>query len=103
MAKYQIEWSLEARQDLIDILQFYTERNQSTAYSIKLNSEINNSINRIAINPFIGKQTNYKSVRVLIEGNFEILYEIFDHFILIIMIWDSRRNPKDKNIGDRKK
>ena len=103
MAKYQIEWSLEARQYLIDILQFYTERNQSTAYSIKLNSEINNNINHIAVNPFISKQTNYKSVRVLIEGNFEILYKIFDHFILIIMIWDSRRNPKDKNIGDRKK
>ena len=28
MAKYKIEWSIEARLDLIDILEYYIERNK---------------------------------------------------------------------------
>jgi plasmid stabilization system protein ParE len=44
MAKFKIEWSVEARSDLIDILDFYIKRNKSNVYSIKLNAEINGSI-----------------------------------------------------------
>jgi hypothetical protein len=36
MAKYKVEWSIEARLDLIDILEFYIIRNKSTLYSKKL-------------------------------------------------------------------
>jgi plasmid stabilization system protein ParE len=36
MVRYKIEWSLEAREDLIDILDFYNKRNDSSAYSRKL-------------------------------------------------------------------
>jgi plasmid stabilization system protein ParE len=36
MAKYKIEWSIEARLDLIDILEYYIERNKSATYSKKL-------------------------------------------------------------------
>ena len=39
MAKYKIEWSIEARLDLIDILEYYLERNKSVVYSNKLNSK----------------------------------------------------------------
>lgn len=45
--------------------------------------------------------TNHNSVRILIEGDYQIIYEIFDHLILIIMIWDCRRNPKGKRIDKR--
>lgn len=57
MAKYKIVWSIEARLDLIDILEYYIERNKSAAYSKKLNSRINNSIKLISRNPMIGLQT----------------------------------------------
>lgn len=33
MAKYKIVWSVEARLDLIDILEFYIIRNKSAFYS----------------------------------------------------------------------
>jgi len=101
MAKYKIEWSIEARLDLIDILEFYKTRNKSSLYSKKLNTKINISIKLITKNPLIGLQSQIASVRALITGDYQIIYEIFDNLILIIMIWDCRRDPEDKVLDQR--
>lgn len=101
MAKYKIEWSTDAKSDLFDILNFYIQRNKSVTYSKNLNAEINKSIKLISRNPLIGTKTDYETVRALITGNYQIIYEIFDQLLLIIMIWDCRRDPDDKRIGKR--
>jgi len=101
MAKYKIEWSTEARLDLIDILEFYIDRNKSASYSKKLNSKINKSLNLILKNPLIGLQSQIKSVRAMITGDYQIIYEISESMILIVMIWDCRRDPGDKIIDQR--
>ena len=102
MVKFKIEWSIDAKLDLIDILKYYIERNKSTSYSIKLNSKINKSLKLLSKNPFLGIPTDYDSVRALITGEYQIIYEIFDQLILVIMIWDCRRDPNNKMIGQRK-
>jgi plasmid stabilization system protein ParE len=101
MAKYKIEWSVEARLDLIDILEFYIIRNKSALYSKKVNIKINKSVKLITKNPFIGLQSQIESVRALITGDYQIIYEIFGNEILIIMIWDCRRDPEDKILDRR--
>jgi plasmid stabilization system protein ParE len=101
MAKYKIEWSTDAKSDLLDILDFYIQRNKSAAYSKKLYSEIDKSIKLISSNPFIGTKTDCETVRALITGDYQIIYEIFDQLLLIVMIWDCRRDPDDKRIGKR--
>ncbi len=101
MAKYKVEWSFEARLDLIDILEFYRIRNKSSLYSKKLNSKINKSIKLISKNPLIGLHSQIDTVRALITGDYQIIYEIFDNVILIIMIWDCRRDPEDKILDHR--
>jgi toxin YoeB len=101
MAKFKVEWSIEARLDLLDILDFYIERNKSAAYSKKLNSKINNSVKLITKNPLIGLQSGVETVRALITGDYQIIYEILDKTILIVMIWDCRRDPGDKIIDLR--
>ena len=101
MAKYKIEWSIEARLDLIDILEYYLERNNSVVYSNKLNSKITRSIKLIAQNPLIGIKSEIESVRALITGDYQIIYEIFDNLIVVLMIWDCRRDPEDKIIDLR--
>jgi len=103
MVRIKIEWSLEARLDLIDILELYIQRNGNSIYSRKLYLQINKSIQFLVKNPFIGKQTEDPSVRALITGDYQIIYEVFDKLILIIMIWDCRRDPEDKVIDLRKK
>jgi plasmid stabilization system protein ParE len=101
MAKRKIDWSVESRLDLYDILEFYFKRNGTVTYSRKLLAKINKSVKLLSKNPFIGTQTDYESVRALITGDYQIVYEIFDQLILVIMVWDSRRDPGDKNIGQR--
>ncbi len=101
MVKRKIIWSNDARLDLLDILDFYIKRNGSAVYSKKLNLKFQKSIQLISKNPFIGTQTDFEMVRALIKDDYQIIYEIFDQLILIIMIWDCRRNPMDKKIGQR--
>lgn len=101
MVKFKIEWSIEARLDLLDVLEFYINQNGTTDYSRKLNSTIEKSLKLIAKNPLIGILSDYNSVRVFIKGDYEIIYEIVEQSILIIMIWDCRRNPEDKMINRR--
>ncbi len=73
MAGIKIKWSVEARLDLLDILDFYIQRNRDTVYSQKLYSRINKSIKLIAKNPFIEKQTDEPAVRVHITGDYQII------------------------------
>jgi plasmid stabilization system protein ParE len=103
MVQRKIIWSVEARLDLFDILDFYIKRNGSAVYSKKLNLRFQKSVQLISKNPFIGSQTDFDLVLTLINDEYQIVYEIFDQFILIILIWDCRRNPEDKRIGTRLK
>jgi toxin YoeB len=103
MVKFKINWSLEARLDLIDILEYYLNRNKSATYSKKLNAKINRSVNLLSKNPSLGTRTNFYTVRALVTGDYQIIYELFDQMILIIMIWDCRRDPGDKIIDQRMK
>jgi plasmid stabilization system protein ParE len=101
MVKRKIEWLIEAKLDLKDILDFYIERNGSAIYSKKLNAKFNNSLQLISKNPFIDTQTDLSKVRILVTDDYQIIYEVFDQTLLIIKIWDCRRNPADKRIGQR--
>ncbi|NVO10566.1 MAG: type II toxin-antitoxin system RelE/ParE family toxin [Bacteroidales bacterium] len=101
MVKYKVEWSIEARLDLLDILDYYYQRNGNANYSRKLNSKISKSINLVTKNPSLGLQTDIDSVRALVNGDYQIIYEIIETTILIVMVWDCRRNPEDKIITSR--
>lgn len=102
MVRIKVEWSLEARLDLIDILEFYLKRNGNSIYSRKLSVLINKRIKLLASNPFLGKQTDDPSIRALVTGDYQIIYELTEKLILIIMIWDCRRDPEDKILKPRK-
>jgi toxin YoeB len=102
MVRFKVEWSLEARLDFIDILEFYIKRNGNSIYSRKLYDVINKSIKLLASNPYLGKKTDDPSIRALVAGDYQIIYEIAERMILIVMIWDPRRDPEDKIISPGK-
>ncbi|MBI1182684.1 type II toxin-antitoxin system RelE/ParE family toxin [bacterium] len=101
MAGYKIVWSKWARSDLIEILEFYINRNGTATYSKKLNSKIKHSLKVISKNPKIGVETDFENVRAIITGDYQIIYEILEGVILVSMIWDCRRNPNSKKLGLR--
>ncbi len=84
-------------------MNYYIGRNKSAVYSNKLNSKITKSLKLIGQNPLIGIKSEIESVRALITGDYQIIYETIDNIIIVVMIWDCRRDPEDKIIGLRVK
>lgn len=101
MAKVKINWSKEAEDDLIKILEYYIERNGNSKYSKSLYSRIRKGVTTISKNPFIGTKTDIESVRVMISGEYLIVYQLYKQEIIISMIWDCRRNPESLELGKR--
>jgi len=93
MAK-EIRWSVRADLDRIEILEYWTRRNKSPTYSIKLNKLFNSKIERLAQHPESGSPTEVPNVRTKIVRDYLVYYSIELAFIEVITIWDSRRNPK---------
>lgn len=92
----QVIWTERAQKERIEILTFWNEHNQTTAYSIKLNRLIKRSLLIISKYPMIGKPTKIKNVRVKILGNYLIIYGITPQRIIVLSIWDSRQKPIEK-------
>lgn len=92
----QVIWTERAQKERIEILTFWNEQNQTTAYSIKLNRLIKRSLLIISKYPMIGKPTKIKNVRVKILGNYLIIYGITPQRIIVLSICDSRQKPIEK-------
>ena len=93
MARQRIIWSPRAKLDLFEILDYYFKRNGSKTYSIKLNFDFRKATKIIAKYPNLGIQTDIPNIRVLIEDNYAVFYEIKNDVIEISSIWDCRQNP----------
>ncbi len=98
MAKRKIVWSPKASLKLFEILEFYRERNQSKAYSIKLYKKFNQKLSRLIELPELGIKTEMESVRGLIVDGFILFYEITSDKIIVHTVWDCRQNPNDLEI-----
>ena len=90
----EVIWSAKALQEWIEILEYWTNRNKSNAYSLKLDHLFKESLVIILKSPEIGKPTDFPSVRIKIIRDYLIYYRIKPNCIEILTIWDSRRNPK---------
>jgi len=93
MAERKIIWSHRARIKLYAILDFYSKRNKSKAYSAKLYTKFNKEIKLLLKHPNLGIRTQIEFVRGLIVDEYIIYYEYQENNIIIHMIWDCRQNP----------
>jgi addiction module RelE/StbE family toxin len=96
MAK-QVIWSQRAQNDRKEILNYWKQRNKSSAYSKKLNELFKESIRIILDFPQIGKMTDDSKARIKIVRDYLIIYEETDTQIFILTIWDSRQDPDKLN------
>jgi len=92
MVKRKIIWSLRAKEDLFEILDFYYKRNGTKTFSINLHSDFRKNIKILEKHPEIGLKTDIENVRNLIDGNFSIFYEITVNEIHILSVWDNRQD-----------
>lgn len=98
MVKRKIIWSLRAKEDLFEILDFYYKRNGTKTFSIKLHSDFRKNIKILVKHPEIGIKTDIENVRNLIDGNFSVFYEILDISIDILSILDNRQDLENVHL-----
>ncbi|MHC1776830.1 MAG: type II toxin-antitoxin system RelE/ParE family toxin [Lentimicrobium sp.] len=98
MAKREIVWTKNSEIQLREILEFFTKRNKSGNYSIKLYKKFKTELKIVSKNPEIGIKTKLDQIRGLIIEDYIIFYEILDDRIIILKVWDCRKNPDKLNI-----
>ena len=98
MAKRKIVWTQKANEERREILAYWIERTQSKAYSIKLNNLIRESLQLTALYPEMGRKTTFENVRVKVIRDYLLFYEANDTSLVVLTIWDGRRNDKLLNL-----
>lgn len=98
MVKRKIVWSNRAKIKLFEILDFYTQRNKSSAYSKKLYKKFIKELILLKKQPEIGIKSDTEGVRGLIVDEFILYYEIYSEMIVVHTVWDCRQNPDSLKI-----
>jgi len=96
MAQKQIIWSKKAEEELIAALEYYNNRNKSTAYSLKLLDRIEQKTELIIKNNFLGRLAEDGQTRILIVDEFLILYQVEEKHLEVVSFWHNKQNPGKK-------
>lgn len=91
----KVIWSLRALEEKEAIFTFWDEHNKSKTYSRKLNRLFKEAISMLKDHPHLGRKTNIDNVHIKIVRQYLIIYKIQVNDILIVRIWDGRRNPDE--------
>jgi toxin YoeB len=89
-----IIWTLKAKNELVDILEYWIFRNKSNTFSVKLNELIQVQMKLVAEFPGIGRTTDIPGVFVKIIQNYFLYYEIAGDNLYILAIRHTSKNPK---------
>jgi len=91
----RIVWTNTARRARREILEYWKKNNGSSAYSKRLSNLFRIKIALLQTDHYLGKPTDFKDVRVSLVSHFSIFYKVWEEEIIIVGIWDNRRDPGD--------
>ncbi len=96
----RIVWTNTARKARREILEYWIKHNGSSTYSKRLSKLFRIKAALLESGHYLGKPTDFQDVRVSLVSHFSIFYKVREEEIIIVGIWDNRRNPDDlhKNI-----
>jgi plasmid stabilization system protein ParE len=94
MVKRKIIWTETAAKQRREILRYWTERNMSTTYAVKLIEITAKHLKVISKNPEAFKETEFDEVRESAMGHFSLYYKITSDQIIVMAFWDNRQDPK---------
>ncbi|PKP25436.1 MAG: type II toxin-antitoxin system RelE/ParE family toxin [Bacteroidetes bacterium HGW-Bacteroidetes-2] len=98
MARRKIIWTKKAIVEKKEILEYWINRNKSKSFSTKLNQLILEDLRTLSVNPEIGKKTDFENIRVIMIRDYLLFFEIHKNELVVLAIWDSRRNPNKMKI-----
>ena len=95
MAERRIVWTSKAKNQLLDILEYFNLRNKSKVYSKKIFRQIHAELLPLIHQPNIGRKTDEINVGGILIENYFFFYETNINHIAILSVWDTRQNPKN--------
>ncbi|MGD9556893.1 MAG: type II toxin-antitoxin system RelE/ParE family toxin [Mangrovibacterium sp.] len=96
MAVKKIVWSTRASLELKQIIEFYNERNGSTAYSLRIINEVDYLLKILSKNELVGRLTSNKYTRVIPMKVYLIFYEVNGNTVEIVSFWDNRQDSQKR-------
>ncbi|AZI39892.1 type II toxin-antitoxin system RelE/ParE family toxin [Epilithonimonas vandammei] len=91
----KIVWTLKAKKELVEILQYWIDRNKSNAFSLKLNSLIEAQLYLILEQPKIGRKTDIPNVYIKIIHKYLLYYEFVNGILYILTIRHGSQNSEN--------
>ena len=91
----KIVWTRKAKKELVEILQYWIDRNKSNAFSLKLNSLIEAQLYLILEQPKIGRKTDIPNVYIKIIHKYLLYYEFVDDILYILTIRHGSQNSEN--------
>ena len=91
----RVIWSRNAIQDKLQILDYWYQRIGTKTYSRKLDKAFRQSVKYLQKYPNLGRKFENSDLRFIVKDHYQIFYKIKDDEIIVLHIWDSRRNPED--------
>lgn len=88
----EVSWSSLAKAQLDDIIDYY-ELNASPKVARRLFETLVDAADRLINFPYLGKMAEANPIyRILVEGNYLIIYSIEEDYIRIAFLFDSRQD-----------
>lgn len=91
----RIVWTNTARKARREILEYWINHNGTDTYSKKLSRLFRIKVALLQSGHYLGKPTDFNDVRVSLVNHFSIFYKVREEEIIIVGVWDNRRNPDD--------
>jgi hypothetical protein len=94
MVKRKVDWSKIALLDLLEIMNYYSNRNKSKEYSLKLNSEIKSKLKTIDFTVTLPQKTIKEDLFYFTHKHISVCFEILNNNLKVQLVIDDRRNPE---------
>lgn len=94
MDELKLFWSITAKRQRDYIFEYWNQRNKSNMYSKKLNLAIKERTKILKKQPYIGKEIQFKTLRLISLKHYSIIYKLKDSAIIIVAFWDNRQDAK---------
>ncbi len=94
MAELKVIWSHKAKFQRDEIFKYWNKRNRSTRFSEKLKLRIKEKTNQLKLQPNLGREIEGTNKRILIFGDYSIIYFANSEHIQIFLFWENHQDPE---------
>ncbi len=90
----QIVWTIDAKEHLNEILEYWYQRNGTKTYSQKLYQTAKNALKTLAKYPESGRLTENSQIRAKIIKDYYLFYKFNNTHLFVVGFCDMRRDPE---------